>query len=79
MVPVELDGFNVCSLSGDNTWAILDEVTTDCNAGPFGFIFLWANGADNAGEGDGPALGHLVFVNEEDCVGAFDSVSDALG
>ena len=79
MVPMELDGFNVCSLSGDNAGVILDEVATDCNASSFGFIFLWADGADDSWEGDGPALGHLVFVNEEDCVGSFDSVSNSLG
>ena len=79
MVPMELDGFNVCSFSGDNARIVFDEVATDCDPCSFGVFLFWADGAYNTREGDGPALGHLVFVNEEDCVGSFDSVSNSLG
>ena len=79
MVPMELDGFNVCSFSGDNAWTILDEVTTDCNSGSLGVFFFRADGANNLREGDCSALGDLVLVDEEDCIGSFDSVSNALG
>ena len=47
VVPVELDSFNICSLSGDNAWMISDEVATDCDSGSFGFFLLRADGADN--------------------------------
>ena len=79
MVPVELDGFNVGCFCGDNAWAVFDEVATHCDSGSFGIFFLRANGANNPREGDCPALGDLVLVDEEDCVGSFDSVSNALG
>ena len=79
MVPVELDCFNVCSLGDDNTRTVGDEVATDCDAGPFGLFLLWLHGACHAREGNCPAFWHLVFVNEEDCVGSFDSVSNSLG
>ena len=79
MVPMELDGFNVCSFSGDNAWMIFDEVATDCDSGSFGVFFFRANGANNLREGDCPALGDLVLVDEEDCIGSFDSVSNSLG
>ena len=79
MFPVKLDCFDASSVSGDNSWTISDEVTTDSDLCPFGFFLLWSDGADNAREGDCPALGDLVLVNEEDGVGSFDSVSNALG
>ena len=78
MVPMELDGFNVCSFSGDNAWMIFDEVATDCDSGSFGIFLLRADGANNLWKGDCSALGNLVLVDEEDCVGSFDSVACAL-
>ena len=78
MVPVELDGFNISSLSGDNAWVISDEAATDCDLCSFGFFFLWANGANNSGKGDFSAFGNLMLVDEEDCVGSFDSVANSL-
>ena len=79
MVPMELDGFNICSLCGDNAWVVFDEVATDCYSGSFGILFFWANGANNSRVGDCSALGNLVLVYEKDCVGSFDSVSNSLG
>ena len=79
MVPMELDGFNVCSFSGDSTWIVLDEVATDCDPYSFWVFLFRADGANNSGEGDCSALRNLVLVNEEDCVGSFDSVSNSLG
>ena len=79
MVPVELDCFNVCSLGSHNTRAVGDEVATDCDLCSFGVFLLRANGANNLWKGDCSAFGNLVFVDEEDCVGSFDSVSNTLG
>ena len=52
MVPVELDGFNVCCFSVDNAGAVGDEVATGFDSSVFEFFFLWTDGADNAWEGD---------------------------
>ena len=79
MVPMEFDCLCVCSLSGDNARVVEDEVATDCDPCLLGFFFLWAHGADNPWKGCCSAFGDLVFVDEEDGVGAFDSVPDALG
>ena len=79
MVPMELDGFNVCSFSGDNAWTVFDEVATDCHSGSFGIFFFWADGANNLRTGHCSALGDLMLVDEEDCIGSFDSVSNSLG
>ena len=79
MVPMELDGFNVGSFSGDNAWVVLYEVATDCDPCSFWVFLFRADGANNSGEGDCSALRNLVLVDEEDCVGSFDSVSNSLG
>ena len=79
MVPMEFDGFNVCSFGGGNAWMVFHEVATDCDSGSFGIFLLRADGANNSGEGDCSALGDLVLVDKEDCIGSFDSVSNALG
>ena len=79
MVPMEFDGFNVCSFGGDNAWTIFCEVATDCDPCSFEVFLFRADGANNLGEGDCSALGNLVLVDEEDCVGSFDSVSNPLG
>ena len=79
MVPMKFHGFNVCSFSGDNAWIIFDEVATDCDSGSFGIFFLGTDGANNLRVGDCSALGNLVLVCEEDCIGSFDSVSNSLG
>ena len=79
VVPMELDCFNVSCLSGDNTRAVCDEVATDCDPCSFGVFLFRADGANDPREGDCSALGDLVLVDEEDCVGSFDSVSNALG
>ena len=78
MVPVELDCFNISCLSGDNARVVSDEVATHGDPCSFGVLLLRANGANNLWEGDCPSFGHLVFVNEKDCVGTFDSVTNAL-
>ena len=78
MVLVKLDCFNVSCLSGDNAGIVFDEVATDCDPCSLGFLLLWSDCADNAREGDGPAFGDLVFVDEEDGVGALDSTTNAL-
>ena len=79
MVPMKFYGFNVCSFSGDNAWMIFDEVATDCDSGSFGVFFFRANGAEDSRVGDCSALGDLLLVDGEDCVGSFDSVSNPLG
>ena len=79
VVPMEFDGFNVCSFSSDNSRAVCDEVSTHCDSGSVGFIFLRANRADNARAGHSFVWGCLMLVNEEDCIGAFDSVANSLG
>ena len=79
MVPMKFYGFNVCSFSGDNAWMIFDEVATDCDSGSFGVFFFRTDGANNSGVGDCSALGDLVLVCEEDCIGSFDSISNSLG
>ena len=78
MIPVELDCFNVCSFCGDNARMVCDEVTTHCDPGSFWLFFLRSDGADHSNEGDGPALEHLVLVDEEDGVRALDSVAHIL-
>ena len=78
MIPMKFHGFNVCSFSGDNAWTIFDEVATDCDSGSFGIFLLRTDGAHNSREGDCSALGDLVLVDEEDGVGSFDSVANAL-
>ena len=78
MVPVEFDCFNVCSFSGDNARIVFDEVATDSDSCSFGVFFLWSDCAYDSREGDCPAFGDLVFVDEEDGVGSFDSVAHAL-
>ena len=78
MVPVKLDCFNVCSFCGDNAWIVCDEVTTHCDSCSFGLFFLWSDCADDSREGDGSALWHLVFVDEEDSVCAFDPTTYTL-
>ena len=79
MVPVELDGFNVCSFSGDNAWVVFDEVATHCDSGSFGIFLFRADGANDSRVGNCSAFGYLVFVYEEDCIGSFDSVTNSLG
>ena len=78
MFSVQFDCFNVSCFCGDNAWVISDEVTTHCDPCSLWFFFLWSDGADNSREGHGPALGDLVLVNEEDGVGAFDSIAKTL-
>ena len=63
MVPVELDGFNVCSLSCHNAWVFCDEVATDCDPCSFGVFLFRADGANNLGEGNCSALGDLMLVD----------------
>ena len=79
MIPMELNGFNVCSFSGYNAWVIFDEVATHCDPCSFGVFLFWSDGANDPGVGDGPALGDLVLVDEVDRVGSLDSVSNSLG
>ena len=79
MIPMELNGFNVCSFSGYNAWVVFDEVATHCDSGSFGIFFLGTDGANDSGVGDCSALWNLVLVYEEDCIGSFDSVSNSLG
>ena len=79
MVPMDFDGFNVCSFSGDNSRVVCDEVSTHCDSGSVGFIFFRTDRADNARAGNSFSCWHLVFVNEEYCIGSFDSFTNALG
>ena len=62
MVPMELDGFNVCSFSGCNAWAVFDEVATHCDSGSFGIFLFRADGANDSRVGNCSAFGYLVFV-----------------
>ena len=78
MVPMKFDCFNICSLSGDNARTVFDEVATDCDPCSLWFVLLWSDGADNTREGHGPPFGDSVLVDEEDGIGSFDSVADAL-
>ena len=57
----------------------LGDLAQGVDPGSFGVFFLRADGANNPREGDCSAFGDLVLVDEEDCVGSFDSVSNPLG
>ena len=78
MFSVQFDCFNVSCFCGNNAWTVSDEVATCGDAGSLWLILLRSDCADNSREGHGPALGDLVLVNEEDGVGAFDSIAKTL-
>ena len=44
----------------------------------FGFFLLWSDGAKCLWEGHNSACWDLVFVDEEDGIGSFDSAANAL-
>ena len=73
MVPMEFDSF-----CGDNSRTVCDEVSTHCDSGSVGVIFFRTDSADDVRAGDFLSRWHLMLVNEEDCIGAFDSSIDAL-
>ena len=64
---------------GADVEGIIDEVATDGETGPFWFGFLGAVIANDAAVGDRAVRGNRRVWDEEDGVGAFDAVADALG
>ena len=75
---MDFNGFYVSCFSGDNAWVVEDEVAADSNSTSIGVIFFRAFSTNNSWVGYSTAWWYLVFVNEKDGVGAFDSSSHAL-
>ena len=75
---MDFDGFNVSCFSSDNTRVVKDEIATDSDSASIGVFFFRAFSANNSWVGYSTAWWYLVFVNEKDGVGAFNSSSYAL-
>ena len=76
---MDLDGFKSGCVGISVPGVIGDEVASHSYSCPLFFFFFRSYGADGVSVGDSATFGDLVFVNEENSTGAFDSVSNALG
>ena len=75
---MDLDGFKAGCVGTNVSWVICDEVPARSDSCTLFFFLFRSHGADGAYISDGATLGDLVFVDEENGIGAFDSVTYAL-
>ena len=72
-------GFEARSFRACGTRIVCDEATACSDPSSVLFFLLVADGAHDACIGNGLVLGNLLFGDEEDSTGAFDSTFEALG
>ena len=71
-VEIDFDGLKASGVGASFTWVVGDEVSTSCNSSLIGTVFFRAVGSYGTSIGDSATVKNLVFVDEEDSVGAFD-------
>ena len=71
-VEIHFDGLKASAISASFSWVVSEEVSTSCYSGLIGIVFFRSIGAYGVSIGDSATVGNLVFLDEEDCVGAFD-------
>ena len=69
---MNFDGLKATGVGASLTWVIGDEVSTSSDSSLIGIICFGSVGAHGASIGDSATVMNLVFVDEEDGVGAFD-------
>ena len=74
---MDLDCFKSGCVGTNVSWVIGDEVASRSYSYLLFFFFFRSYGADGVSIGDGATLWDLVFVNEENGIGTFDSVCNA--
>ena len=72
-VKMDFDGLKASGVGASFTKRVVgDDISASCYLSLIGMIFFRLVGAHGASMGDSATSGNLVFVDEEDGVGAFD-------
>ena len=69
---MNFDGLKASGAGATLIWVVGDEDSTSCCSSSIGIPFFRWVGAHGVSIGDSATVGNLVFVDEEDDVGAFD-------
>ena len=69
---MDFDGLKASGIGASFTWVVGDEVSTSGYSSSIRIVSFRPKRAYSACIGDSATIENLVFVDEEDCVGAFD-------
>ena len=69
---MNFDGLKASGICASFIRIVGDEIFTSCYSSLIGIVFFRLVGTYSASIGDRATVGNLVFVDEEDGVGAFD-------
>ena len=69
---MDFDGLKASGVGASFSLVVGDEISTSCYSSLIEIVFFRSVGAYGASIGDSVTVRNLVFVDEKDCVDAFD-------